>query len=217
MIVTDEVIPGAGVALVVTDGDAVVAQATVLRDGDGWRVHRFWIDPDRRGDDAFAGELYPALIAKALELGWATEDDILAAEVTPRGVKVGRVLINTETDGQRAASLAFRTVGGQVVEDIAAKPEHNGKPVKLHETGYSADIEAVKAVGKLPKGEREAVKVLRGGAPTVVVDPDPPPSPSRPLRAPVVADRPAPAEPTAEQKAKHAEWVAEVARLSGPG
>lgn len=144
MDVTATPIPG-GTCLEAVDGD-VVAQAIVMHvpDTDAgqltYRVDRFWLAPDRRGDDTFAGQLYPALIAKALELGWADDDDVAAYEWTDAGIRVGRVLIHLPDADAQHAALRFRLEARAVAETAGANADLSDEAaavVELADAGFT--------------------------------------------------------------------------------
>lgn len=177
MDITVSTAPGL-VALEVFDAGALVAQADVIVNPLGsprYRVIRFWLDPERRGDDAFAAELYPALIAKAVELGWATDDDLASYEWTDDGIRVGEVLIHLTNDGERDAALRFRLEARAVAEEAAAAVGKTGELAAL-----SPEAEAVVELEKIGVGREELAPFAV--EPEVVRDPEPPQSPSRPRR-----------------------------------
>lgn len=95
---------------------------------DQLRVRSLWVREDLRGDDAFATEVYLGLLAKVIELGYVTEDDLVDYEWTDEGVRVGnlRVLIPQDHDG-REDTLRYRLISRGKVEEVAAKKK---KPIK---------------------------------------------------------------------------------------
>ncbi len=158
-----EAVNGPGVVVLeATDDGAVVAQVVAVVEpnlgaGRRFRIDGLWIAPDRRGDDEFAAVLYPAFIYKAIELGWVTDDDVLAAEMADEGLVAGPVLIRLDTAGHHDAVLRFRLIGRDVQEAILAEPENVGKtlPDDLLSVGPVADVMELAA---LPEGDLEALR-----------------------------------------------------------
>lgn len=120
MNVVVETLPGV-VFLILMDGDERVGQVEVVVGPTEPRyiVQRLWVTPTRRSDDAFAAEAYPMLIAKAIEMGWVTEEEAARYEFTPEGsILAGSVLINLGDSPEQGMddTLAFRLEAYGVLE-----------------------------------------------------------------------------------------------------
>lgn len=129
-------------------------------------VRSLWVREDLRGDDSFATEVYLGLLAKAIELGYLTEDEMLDYEWDEFGVRVGglRILIPQNHDG-RDETLRYRLISRGKVEEIAAEKK---KPI----TGeLLPDEEQMVELKEMLDAERKAIDLDGAGVEEISRDP----------------------------------------------
>ena len=110
-----------GVKLLVSEDGELVATLRAMKVLNEWRIRQLSIVEARRGDDLLAESLYPEIIAKVIELGWITEDELPDYKYTERGIEVGKLVVELPEQKHKDAALRFRTIARDEVEKAAVK------------------------------------------------------------------------------------------------
>lgn len=148
--ITEEDSPG-GMTLRVSEDDVEVAVLKAIKTPDGWKINHIRIEKSRRNDDALAEALYPMVIAKVIDLGWITENDLPNYKYTPEGIECGSLKVNLPQQ-KRDNVLRFRTVARDEVEKVA---ERKNVTVKQ---ALTPEVAAVKEFARLEKEAKGAGK-----------------------------------------------------------